>query len=197
VIESPPPATTRTARAASIIDAAARVLDADGAEALTMRRLGDELGITAPSIYKHFADKAAVEAALVERAFLDLGAALHGAADRPGRRGPVAAVLTTYRERSVANPNLYRLATRGPLDRTAIAPGVEAWAGRPFFLVTGEPYRAQALWAFAHGMVILEIDNRFLDASHLDRTWRAGAAAFASPAAAKRGRNDAAATPPC
>jgi AcrR family transcriptional regulator len=175
----PPPATARTARAASIIDAAKRVLEAEGADALTMRRLGDELGITAPSIYKHFADKAGVEAALVEHAFLELGAALHRAVDRPGRRGPVAAVLATYRERAVANPNLYRLATGGPLDREAIAPGIEDWAGSPFFFVTGEPYRAQALWAFAHGMVILEIDNRFLDVSHLDRTWRAGALAFA------------------
>jgi hypothetical protein len=34
------------------------------------------------------------------------------------------------------------------------------------------------LWAFAHGMVALEIDRRFLDGSTLDRTWQAGAAAF-------------------
>jgi AcrR family transcriptional regulator len=180
VSEAPPPATVRTARAASIVDAAGRVLEVEGPEALTMRRLADELGVTAPSIYKHFSDKSAVEAALVERAFLDLGAALHAAVERPGRRGPVAAVLATYRTRSVANPNIYRLATGGPLDRTAIAPGVEDWAGRPFFLVTGEPHRAQALWAFAHGMVILEIDGRFLDVTHLDRTWREGAAAFSS-----------------
>ncbi len=180
MIEPAPPATARTARATAIVDVASRVLEAEGSEALTMRRLGDELGVSAPSIYKHFADKAAVEAALVERAFLDLGAALHRVIDRPGRRGPIAALLATYRERSVASPNVYRLATGGPLDHGAIAPGVEEWAGRPFFLVTGEAYRAQALWAFAHGMVILEIDNRFLDTSHLDRTWRSGAQAFAT-----------------
>lgn len=178
MIEQPPLATVRTTRAASIVAAAGRVLEAEGADALTMRRLGDELGITAPSIYKHFPDKAAVEAALVEEAFLELGESLHRAAARPGRRTPVAAVLAAYRDLAVANPNLYRLATVGPLDRAAIALGVEDWAGRPFFLVTGDPYRAQALWAFAHGMVILEIDNRFLEASDLDRTWRAGAAAF-------------------
>ena len=52
------------------------------------------------------------------------------------------------------------------------------WAGEPFRLATGDPYRGQALWAFAHGMVVLEIDRRFADATHLDTTWAEGAAAF-------------------
>lgn len=37
---------------------------------------------------------------------------------------------------------------------------------------------AQALWAFAHGTLILELDRRFLDGSNLDRTWQAGTEAF-------------------
>ena len=57
--------------------------------------------------------------------------------------------------------------------------GLEDWAGEPFLLATGDSHRAQALWSFAHGMVILEIDGRFPEHSDLDRTWRAGAAAFA------------------
>ena len=44
--------------------------------------------------------------------------------------------------------------------------------------MTGEPHRAQALWSFAHGMVILELDGRFPAGSDLDRTWAEGAAAF-------------------
>jgi hypothetical protein len=59
-------------------------------------------------------------------------------------------------------------------------PGLEDWAGRPFGLVAGDPYRGQALWAFAHGMVVLEIDARFADATRLDTTWAEGAAAFAA-----------------
>jgi hypothetical protein len=42
----------------------------------------------------------------------------------------------------------------------------------------GEPYLAQALWSFAHGTLILELDRRFLDGSDLDRTWHAGTEAF-------------------
>lgn len=95
-----------------------------------------------------------------------------------GRRAPVAALLTTYRRHGTENPNLYRLSTAGPLPRGALPDGLEEWAGAPFFLVTGDPHRAQALWAFAHGMVTLEIDDRFPTTTGLERTWRTGAAAF-------------------
>ncbi len=56
---------------------------------------------------------------------------------------------------------------------------LEAWAGEPFLLATGDPWKAQALFSFAHGMVILELDDRFPEGSELDRSWDAGAAAFA------------------
>lgn len=173
-----PARTSRSPRAVEIVAAARAILESEGEAALTMRRLGEATGMRAPSLYKHFRDKAAVEAALVEEALAEMGAALHAALVRPGRRGPVAALLAAYREQGNRQPNLYRLATAGPLDREPLPAGLEDWAGEPFFLVTGEPQRAQALWAFAHGMVILEIDARFSDASHLDATWAAGAAAF-------------------
>jgi hypothetical protein len=88
------------------------------------------------------------------------------------------AALRLFRE-SPAVRNVYRLSASGTLDRAALPPGLEDWAGEPFLLATGDPHRAQALWSFAHGMVILEIDGRFPDGSDLDRTWRAGAAVFA------------------
>jgi hypothetical protein len=123
-----------------------------------------------------------VEAALVEEALAEMGAALHAAIARPGRRGALTALLTTYRQVGTANPHRYRLTTVGPLDREALPPGLEDWAGEPFYLVTGDPHRAQALWALAHGMVILEIDRRFPDDSVLDRTWKAAADAFRTAA---------------
>jgi len=161
------------------VEAAWQIVENEGADALTMRRLAEELGIKAPSLYKHFPDKAALEAALIEDALLEMGAALHAAVARPGRRSPVAALLAAYRRQALQHPHLYRLATAGPLAREALADGVEDWAGQPFYLVTGDPYAAQALFAFAHGMVILEIDNRFPPGSDLDRTWRAAAVSFA------------------
>ena len=171
----PPP---RTARATQIVDAARRVLEAEGAEALTMRRLASELDMQAPSLYKHFDSKTAVERALIEAGLFNAGDVLHAAVARPGRQGPVAALLRAYRTIGTAHPNLYRLTTGAGFLRDALTPGLEDWGGEPFVLATGDPHLAQALWAFAHGMVILEIDDRFLEDSDLDRTWAAGARAF-------------------
>lgn len=175
----PPELTARSERAAGIVAAARRILESEGADALTMRRLAAEVGIQAPSLYKHFSTKRAVEAALIETGLLEMGRALHAALVSPGRGGPVRSLLGAYRSEARANPSLYRLATSGPLPRRDLAPGLEEWAGQPFLLATRDPWKAQALFSFAHGMVILELDDRFPDGSQLDRTWRAGAAAFA------------------
>lgn len=143
-----------------------------------MRRLAAEVGIQAPSLYKHFPTKRAVEVALLEQGLMEIGQALHSAVTSPARGGPVRSLLAAYRAAALANPGLYRLATDGPLPREDLTSGIEAWAGEPFFLATGDPWRAQALFAFAHGMVVLELDDRFPPGSDLNRTWKAGAVAF-------------------
>jgi AcrR family transcriptional regulator len=142
-----------------------------------MRRLADELGIRAPSLYKHVDGRPAIELALVETGLDETGLALHAAV--AGSNGdPVSDLLGAYRAMGLANPELYRLITTSSFPRAGLLPGLEAWAGEPFFLAVGEPYLAQALWSFAHGTLILELDRRFLDGSNLDRTWHAGTEAF-------------------
>ena len=110
-----PELTARSGRAADIVAAARRILEEEGADALTMRRLAAEVGIQAPSLYKHFSTKRAVEAALIEEGLLEFGAALHVAVAAPGRHGPVRGLLDAYRRAALASPALYRLATVGPL----------------------------------------------------------------------------------
>ncbi|HLX48603.1 MAG TPA: TetR family transcriptional regulator [Streptosporangiaceae bacterium] len=209
------------ARAAQIIAAARELLESEGRDALTMRRLGQALGIRAPSIYKHLPGKHAVEVALMEAGFAEIGEALHGAVAKaqsrkqdgtvtgaqpapqdgtgtvtgaqpgpqdgtgtvtgaqPGHQdGAIAALMAAYRAECLARPNLYRLTTTGRLPRGELTPGLEEWAGEPWVVVARDSYLAQAMWSFAHGMVILELDRRYPDGSDLDRTWRAGAEAF-------------------
>lgn len=177
-------------RAAEIVAVARRVLEEEGPDALTMRRVGDELGMKAPSLYKHFPNKAAIELVLVEQGLAEMGTALYAAIGPSlGRGAPANAVgplLDTYRSVARAHPNLYRLTTIGPLRRADLVPGLEDWAGSPFFLVAGDPYLAQAMWSAAHGMVILELDGRYPEGSDLDRTWREAAAAFTAAIADAR-----------
>ena len=170
----------RSPRAIELIAAAHQLLEAEGYEALTMRRLADTVGIRAPSIYKHFDGKDALEVGLVEAGLFETGEALHRAVADPGPDGPIVSLLAAYRSVAVTHPNLYRLTTSSSFPRGALLAGLEDWAGEPFFLATGEPYLAQALWAFAHGTMILELDGRFVPGSDLERTWQAGAGAFAA-----------------
>jgi hypothetical protein len=41
-----------------------------------------------------------------------------------------------------------------------------------------DTHLARAMWAFAHGMVSLEIDGRFPPGADLDGAWAAGASSF-------------------
>ena len=149
-----------------------------------MRRLAQQLGIRAPSLYKHFTSKAQLQVALVADALYEFGEATHRALHDTGPQSPMGRLLRTYRMVCCARPNLYRLATSGPLARADLPDGLEEWAGNPWFVVTGDPSMAQALWSFAHGMVILELDGRYPADSDLDRTWQAGESAFATAALA-------------
>ncbi len=169
----------RPPRLARVVAAARTVIDRDGLDGLTMQAVAAELRIKAPSLYKHLSGKAAIEVELIVDALADLGDALHAAVAGAPPTARTAHLLDAYRRLALAAPDLYRLATRGELPRADLPPGLEAWAGEPFRLATGDPYRGQALWAFAHGMVVLELDRRFADATRLDTTWAEGAAAFA------------------
>jgi AcrR family transcriptional regulator len=173
-----PELASRSERAASIVVAARRIVEGEGIDALTMRRLATEVGIQAPSLYKHFPTKRAVEAALIAEALLEVGDSLHAAVKAPGPGGVVKSLLEAYRSAAHANPAMYRLATSGRLPRNELPTGLEDWAGQPFFLATRDQWVAQALFSFAHGMVILELDERFPPGSDLDRTWNAGSNAF-------------------
>jgi hypothetical protein len=44
--------------------------------------------------------------------------------------------------------------------------------------VGGDRDRARAVWAFAHGMTILELNGRFPPDADLDAAWRRGLDAF-------------------
>jgi AcrR family transcriptional regulator len=170
----------RSPRAQQIVAAARELLEREGPEALTMRRLAESLGMQAPSLYKHFPSKAAVELAIIGEALLEVGAACHAAVTSATDGTAVAALAAAYRHEAKRQPNHYRLATEGVLDRGGMEPGLEEWAGNPWFVVMGDPTLAQALWSFAHGMVILELDDRYPPGSDLDATWAAGVRVFSA-----------------
>jgi AcrR family transcriptional regulator len=163
-------------RASEVVAAARQILEREGRDALTMRRLADAVGIRAPSLYKHFRNKAAVEVALIELGFEELAGAFETAL--AGRGETLATLAGVYRAFACTHPDLYRLMTVGPLPRDQLRPGVEAAAAAPLLRVVGEPDLARAVWAWAHGMTILELDGRFPANADLEAAWTGGIAAF-------------------
>lgn len=169
-----------TPRARQIVGVARELLEREGPAALTMRGLADRLGIRAPSLYKHLPDKAALETAIIATGFEDTAAALEaalGSADRTGEE-PLAALARAYRAFALEHPHLYRLMTERPLARERLPAGVEDRAAAPVLRAAGDRDRARAMWAFAHGMIMLELAERFPRDADLDAAWVAGVAAF-------------------
>jgi AcrR family transcriptional regulator len=172
-----------SSRRAEILDVAVTVLEEEGPEALTMRELADRLGIRAPSLYKHVRDKDDIVAGVQERALLDLGRHLSAVTGRG-----LVALAEAYRSWARAHPRLYEVATRRPLARERIAPGVEDAAAAPLVTaVGGDEHLARALWAMAHGLVDLELSDRFPPEADLDATWRSALSRFERTPAPRSG----------
>ena len=168
-----------TGRKAEVVEAARDLLESGGPEAVTMRAIADRLGIQAPSLYKHFPDKGALEAALVAAGFVEQAEAF-SAASRS--RNPLTALGRAYRAWAIAHPHLYLLMTNRPLERDRLPEGVESAAAAPLIKACGgDLNRARAAWAFAHGMTSLELANRFPPDADLDAAWRSGVDALRPP----------------
>ncbi len=172
-------------RAQEIVRAARELLEEEGSDALSMRRLGARLGIQAPSIYKHLPDKRALENALVSDGFEQLSVEFASALD--GADDPVGALGAAYRAFAHRHPHLYRLMTERELDRANLARGVEDRAARPLYEALGSDQDlARAAFAFAHGMTILELNDRFPPDADLDAAWARGLDALRAAATAMR-----------
>ena len=143
-----------------------------------MRRIAERLGIRAPSLYKHFPDKQALEAAIISAAFEEQAEAVRARRRRAATTRSPRSPRPTARF-ALAHPHLYRLMTDQELRRDLLVPGVEERAGLTVYRAAGEDAdRARAAWAFAHGMALLEIANRFPPGADIDAAWREGIGAF-------------------
>jgi AcrR family transcriptional regulator len=182
-----PPSITEklSPRARQIVEAARDLLESQGPDALTMRSLAKRLGIQAPSLYKHFASKEEIESALIAIALEEQTVLFTQSLD--GSPTPLAAMGRAYRDFARRNPQLYRLMYDRPLNRSLLPAGLEdAAADAGEQVVGGDEALGRATWAFAHGMTILELNDRFRPGADLDAAWETGLGAIS--AAARRGR---------
>ena len=146
------------------------------ADALTVRSVAERVGVSTPSIYLHFADKAALLDAVCEAVFADLDSLMEEAAATT--QDPFEGLRlrgVAYVRFALANPEQYRLAMmtmpgRHDLGKTALM-YEDIVAGPTYANLMGAVQRcidvgvfapgtdaqtvATTLWAAAHGAVSL------------------------------------------
>jgi len=92
-----------------IVDTALGIVDAEGLDALSMRRLAATLGVEAMSLYHHLSGKAALLDATVDRMRSEMRLPEIEPADWAEA---LAAVFVEYRRVLIAHPNMLPLAAR-------------------------------------------------------------------------------------
>lgn len=117
-----PAAGRRALSPQQIADAALRMIDAEGIDALSMRRLGQALGVEAMALYNHFADKDAILDAVANLVL----ASVPVPAAKGGWKSRMRAVCSAVRHVAQQHPSLFRLALTRPLPPAAALPLIES-----------------------------------------------------------------------
>jgi AcrR family transcriptional regulator len=160
-----------------VLAAADKLLRAEGATAVTTRRIASDVGVTAMAIYRHFRDKNALLDALVAIGFARWEARLAKAVKGPTPMARIEGALRAYRDFALAEPRYFELMFLIPRPRVPVAPGSLSQTPSPSFgkvvqavteamqaraLPPGDPGRLMLMvWATAHGLVALHFSGRF------------------------------------
>jgi AcrR family transcriptional regulator len=107
--------------ASRVTAAAAEIVDAEGAGALTLARLASSLGVAAPSLYKHVGGLDDLLTRVAVRAATELGDALAAAAIGRSGREALVALADAYRRFATDHPGIYPLIQRAPTPSEPLA----------------------------------------------------------------------------
>jgi len=99
-----------------IIEVATGIIDAEGLDALSTRRLATELDVRAPSLYNHFSTKDAILDAIGDAIIARVDIAMFGREPWPEA---LASWAHAYRAELAAHPNVVPFLARGPARRPA------------------------------------------------------------------------------
>lgn len=159
-----------------ILDAATRILEETGREdALSLRGVAREVGISAPSVYLHFKDKTELVATVLDAAYWALAAAMGEAGEAAAAAGAapwerIGATAAAYRRFAIDKPRRYRLMfsleyepERQSSADTPLGTVLQAWthAVDAYLAAIAPARRSEAetigihLWTASHGQLAL------------------------------------------
>ena len=147
-----------------VLDAALAILDAEGLAALTMRRLGAELGVEAMSLYRHVPNKEALLDGIVELIVLEIDVPADAGGDWEAAFRRIA---RSYRQAAHAHPEAFPLVTTRPLNTPEALRRLDA----TFEILRGAGFDEQAaivafrtIAAYVRGFALEEVTGRALGA---------------------------------
>lgn len=171
-----------------LLDEALATIRADGVDGVTLREIGARLGVSRTALYRHFADKRALLAAVATEGFRTLRQQLVAAWDEGGRNADAFdAMGVAYVRFAVANPSHYRVMFGGFLEPRAPEPDLAVEAAGAFQALVdalaalqrdGVVHRddpvtmARYIWALVHGMAMLAIDGQLRESGSVETLMR-------------------------
>jgi AcrR family transcriptional regulator len=159
----------RAEREHRIVAAARFIAEREGWDAVTIRRLAEQIEYSQPVLYSHFENRDAIVAAVAVEGFREVALALREAASgSTGRRNALQNVATAYLAFALRHPALYEAMFVLPTDlqfgeaetRPELRAGFEALAAvvTPFCVET--EVVTETFWAALHGLAELERSGR-------------------------------------
>jgi len=168
----------------ALLDEALRTIQTHGVEQLTLRTVGERLGVSRSALYRHFADKQSLLATVGKEGFRTLRQAIADAWERNGRgRIGFRSMGKAYIQFAVAHPSHYRVMFGGFIESAAKDHHFLAEAAAAFQVLVealveqqnaGEirhddpVLMARFVWALFHGAAMLFIDGQLPETAQQD-----------------------------
>jgi AcrR family transcriptional regulator len=100
---------TERSTSEKIASAARRLLDREGADAVTMRRVAEAVGITAMAVYRHYPNRAGLLNALADEGFAELTLRLESLRTSGDMTKRLERVMDVFLDHALERPRLFEL----------------------------------------------------------------------------------------
>ena len=144
-------------------DAARAILNEEGLAALSLRSVARRAGVSHAAPYRHYASLEALLADVATAGFAELRAQLrHAAGAHAGRADRIARIGAAYVRFATQHGGLLRLMLGSQFanraDFAALQQGADS-IGEEIGEALGDPALGLAVWAAAHGLAMLTLEN--------------------------------------